>query len=57
VQEEAEWSEHEGESQRGNTERRANTSTEAVKPNESPCDEVKGEDVQPHGEAPLWGRE
>jgi hypothetical protein len=56
VQEESEWPEHEGKRERRNTERRADASAEAIKPNESPCDEVKGEHVQPHGKAPLWGR-
>ncbi len=57
VQEEPEWPEHEGERERRNAERRAHASAEAIEPNESPRNEVKGEHVQPHGKAPLWGRE
>jgi hypothetical protein len=57
VQEEAERSEHEGERQRRDAERRAHASAEAIEPNESPRNEVEGEHVQPHGETPLWGRE
>jgi hypothetical protein len=57
VQEEAERSEHEGERQRRDAERRADASAEAIEPNESPRDEVKGEHVQPQSKAPLWGRE
>jgi hypothetical protein len=57
VQEEPEWPEHEGERERRNAQRRADASAEAIEPNESPRDEVKGEHVQPHSKAPLWGRE
>jgi hypothetical protein len=57
VQEETERSEHEGERQRRDAEWRPNATAEAVKPNESPRDEVKGEHMEPHGEAAFWGCE
>ena len=55
MQEEPEWSKHEGERQGGDAEWRADSATKAIKPNESPCDEVKGEHMKPHGKAPLRG--
>jgi hypothetical protein len=56
VQEEPQWPEHEGKRQRRDPEWRPNASAEAIKPNESPRNEVEGEHMEPHGEAPLWGR-
>ena len=57
VQEEPQWPEHEGKRQRRDPEWRTDTSADAIEPNKSPCDEVKGEHMKPHGKTPLRGRE